>query len=140
MFNETPIALPIIDKVRKLNLGVAITEVRDTSSEDSGQGGGVRRLALNRYLSWESQSTFNPYFDKFVFLIRCGPILLFLLLLRPSLPGAEESNDAGRDGEKPTTVFPLTQIVTQMYVNPTPQVGNPPLSLDRLSGWVPPGI
>ena len=35
-----------------------------------------------------------------MFLIRCGPILHFLLLLRPSLPGAEESNDAGRDGEK----------------------------------------
>ena len=31
--------------------GVAITEVRDASREENGQGGGVRRLALNRCLS-----------------------------------------------------------------------------------------
>ena len=29
--------------------GVAITEVRDAGREESGQGGGVRRLALNRF-------------------------------------------------------------------------------------------
>ena len=30
--------------------GVAITEVRDASREENGQGGGVRRLALNRWI------------------------------------------------------------------------------------------
>ena len=29
--------------------GVAITEVRDAGREENGQGGGVRRLALNRF-------------------------------------------------------------------------------------------
>ena len=54
--------------------GVEITEVRDNSREN----GAVRRLAVNR---WISKTTFAELFT------------------RSSLPGAEESNEGGRDGE-----------------------------------------
>ena len=70
--------------------GVAITEVRDASREENGQGGGVRRLALNRCLLPLLSLCLRGH-------IVCG-FLTNWIFPRSSLSGAEESNEAGRNG------------------------------------------